>query len=530
MADIEKNNITSTDDNTESVDDILAEILNADGSFREEFTGLFAKYIGDEAAISSVPKIDLSDRRDEPGVRDRAVFESSDVHFAREKSVDERIEDKIPEEFREIYSEASSEAQRPEYTSTGNVKYPTMGVGASEQRVVYDADWEEKAKAEAARLERVRQDRMLRGDSTYVRSFVTRSSYSGRKNPFIDDLSDAPSSPASSEGSLYIDPLSKDSDFEGKPDNSQYYNDNKKPFFREGFSVVQKNNVAASGKTEKKSGGKTITSSGNDGLYTGDYRNNTAKNSQQGDNSWLQVDDRSAKKKKKGTYKKKDRKSSKGAPVGKVTERIRVEENNDASADNNSLPAETQKRRVYLYDGKDVETVADETKGLRSTVAEIVDKYNKRNEEDEQRRLEELERIEEEKRIEKQRQEQRRAHIAKLKKNMSPELADAVDDAENEDESFAEYEDFSTEPVKNKFKAAKKKKNTDKALPNANINGENYLEKLSTDDEASQADDGLRKEAAVQNDKASKMSGKKKDGNNKQKVQPMKSNRRKDKK
>lgn len=510
---MERNNIPVNEPETESVDDILAEILNTDGSFREEFTGLIAKYIGDGEASVSVPRVDLSDRRDETGVRGRAVFESSDINFIRERSVDERIEDKIPDEFREIYSEASSDAQKPGYTSSGNVKYPTMGVGASEQRVVYDADWEEKAKAEAARLERVRQDRMLRGDSTYVRSFVTRASYSGRKNPFIDELSDAPAA-VSRTNSLYIDPLSRDADFEVQPDNSAYYNDNKKSFFREGFSVIQKSNVAASGKTEKNISGKRAPITENEAFYTGADRNSPVRREEKRDTSWLQVDDRSAKKKKKGSYKTNEKRSANGTPVGTVTEKISIGEDvtsGKAVSETDAAP----KSRVYLYDGKDVETVADETKGLRSTVAEIVEKYNKRSEADEQRKKEELERLQEQKRIEQQLLEQRRAHIEELRKDMSPELANAVADAENDDGSFDEYEDFSTIPQEKKSKD--RSREVIERKEESAVKAE-YLEKLDSDIPA--VDD-----IPAENDV-----GKEKDGNKKQKSQPKKKNRRKGKK
>ncbi len=516
MADIDKNNVQTNDGDELTVDDILAEILNSDGSFKDEFNGLAAKYIVDETILSS-SKIDLSDRRDEPGIRDKAIYESGDIRFTREKSVDERIEEKIPDEFREIYSEASSEAQRPEYTSTGNVKYPTMGVGASEQRVVYDAEWEAKAKAEAARLERARQDRMLRGDSTYVRSFVAGSAYRARKNPFIDDLSDAPSVPVSPTGALYIDPLSKDDDFEGKSDSSQYYNDNKKPFFPEGFSVIQKNKVAASGKTEKTSGGKSITASGNDSFYTG-KSGMVSKQTSESNTDWLKVDDKYNGKKKKSSYRKKGKKDAGKQPVGKVTDRIRVDESVKALPEKNeTADSENKRKRVYLYDGKDVKTVADETKGLRSTVAEIVDKYNKRSEEDEKKRLAEISRLEEEKRIAQQQKEERRAHIEMLKKGMSPELADAVDDAEKEDSVFDEYEDFSTIPVRNSKGKSSRKAAPAAKTPEKKFAGENYLEKLNdSSDEAGEAsEDNEEKE---------------KNGKNKQKMQPKKNTRRKDKK
>lgn len=516
MADTEKYNVPANESAVESVDDILAEILNTDGSFREEFTGLIAKYIGEGDASVTVPKVDLSDRSDEDILRSRAVYDSGDMRFSKEKSVDERIEDKIPDEFRDIYSEASSEAQRPEYTSSGSVRYPTMGVGASEQRVVFDADWEEKAKLEAARLERVRQDRMLRGDSTYVRSYVTRASYSGRKNPFIDELSDAPAA-LSRTNSLYIDPISRDADFEVQPDNSQFYNDNKKSFFQEGFSVIQKSNVAASGKTGKNSGGKRSAVTENDALYTGASRNSSSVSTSKNDTSWLQVDDRSAKKKKKGSHKTKNSTSPSGKRVGTVGERITVE-NKGTPREDNMAAEEKQKNRVYLYDGKDVESVADETKGLRSTVAEIVDKYNKRTEADEQKKKEELARLEEEKRLEKLRLEERRAHIEELKKDMSPELACAVDTAEKEDGSFDEYEDFSTEPREKKSVSY----STGKSLPvvkkAADNSSDNYLERLGDDTDALPENDTVKKFE------------REKDGNKKQKIQPKKNNRRKGRK
>ena len=39
-----------------------------------------------------------------------------------------------------VYSAAASQAQRPEFTANGGVRYPSMGVGDSEERVVYDAE------------------------------------------------------------------------------------------------------------------------------------------------------------------------------------------------------------------------------------------------------------------------------------------------------------------------------------------------------------------------------------------------------
>ena len=57
-----KNNEVITE---ESVDDILAGILNPDGTFNDDFNGLFAKYVGGGVNTAPVPDVDLSDRSDE---------------------------------------------------------------------------------------------------------------------------------------------------------------------------------------------------------------------------------------------------------------------------------------------------------------------------------------------------------------------------------------------------------------------------------------------------------------------------------
>ena len=61
MADTDKNK--NNDIGTEeSVDDILAGILNPDGTFNDEFNGLFARYVGGGQPAAVVPDADLSDR------------------------------------------------------------------------------------------------------------------------------------------------------------------------------------------------------------------------------------------------------------------------------------------------------------------------------------------------------------------------------------------------------------------------------------------------------------------------------------
>ena len=406
----------------ESVDDILAGILNPDGSFNDKFNGLLKKYVGGEAAENPFPvKTDISDRRDEQPVS-RVEYEAPrDISFAGHTDVDERIEEKIPAALRASYYEAAAEAQRPGFTSTGDVRYPAMGVGAAEERVIFDADWEETAKKEAQRLERVRQDRMLRGDSAYARSYATMSSYN-RNSVYMP-----PEAPASA----YIDPLSRDTDFESATLDSQYYSSTKKSFFPEGFSVTQRNNYASGGKTEKSRSARSM------------YSDMPSR----ADSDWLKVEEK-PQKRKMGLFGRK-----KTAPVREgihpsVDEAI---ERLERQLNEKEAPAveESAHVRVNPFDGEDILAAQKEAQGLRSTVAEIVDKYNKRSEEDERRRLEEEARLEDERREAELRERRRLEEIRLLKENMSLEFAKGVEEAEAHTD-FDEYEDFSTEPREEK--------------------------------------------------------------------------------
>lgn len=423
MSDSEKKNLSSASE--ESVDDILAGILNPDGSFNDEFNGLFAKYVGGNNAPYVPVNVDLSDRNGDVAVHEKVEYEAEDAFVPSEPTVDERIEEKLPESIREAFSQAAMDVTRPEFTASGDVRYPSVGVGASEQRVVYDADWEESAKIEAARRERVRQDRMLRGDSAYARSFVTREPYYNVPSLYYVQQ---PASP-------YIDPLSRDADLERPDQNSQYFSSTKKPFFPEGFSVIQKNNASSSGKTER-------TGSGNP------YRNTYVSS----DTSWLQVDEKPLKKKKRRFFGKKDETIP---PERKPS----VDEAIDAALNpskENEPSQESTSAGVPYFAGERLDAVKEETAGLRSTVQEIVDKYNKRTQEEERRRLEELARQEEIRREAELRERRRLEEVRALKEQMGPELSDALDSAETE-EAFDEYDDFSTEaapstkeiPVKN---------------------------------------------------------------------------------
>ncbi len=484
MSDFEAKNPVIND--AESVDDILAAILNPDGSFNDEFNGLLKKYVGGDSEGTVLPVVDISDRRDEtPVVFTRVEYEEQEeISFeAPVKDVNERIEEKIPEEMRTVFAQASAEAQRPEFTSTGDVRYPTMGVGAAEERVVFDADWEETAKKEAARLERVRRDRMLRGDSAYARSFDSPAAYMPGRMYYVDN-----SAPASE----YIDPLSRDSDFEGAREGSQYYSSSRKTFFPEGFSVTQKNNMASGGKTERMRSGSTAYMRGNAPVSS--------------DKSWLQVEEKPAKKK-MGLFSKKKKSEtavSRQSAIREDYEDILPDIIREAPEVENVQEEGTVRVNALPFDAEEISSVEQETEGLRSTVAEIVDKYNKRSEEDERKRLAEQVRLEEERREKELKERRRLEEIRVIKEQMSPEVVEAVESADAED-SFDEYEDFSTEPVNAPAVQEKKEKNTatEKAFgvvfdPSVFENESDIvaqlIEKIS-DTEAAEKENGEEKEA-----------------------------------
>ena len=186
---------------------------------------------------------------------------------------------------------------------------------------------------------------------------------------------------------------------------------------------AQRNNYASGGKTER----------------TRSVRNDFAGASSVRDTSWLQVEEKPQKK--RGLFGRR-----KPAPVSReavpsVEEAIERLEREKQTAD---APAEAQTSPVKpaFTGGEELTAVAKETEGLRSTVAEIVDKYNKRNEEDERRRIEEEARLEEERREAELRERRRLEEIRQIKEGMSPELKEAVESADAEDD-FGEYEDFS---------------------------------------------------------------------------------------
>ncbi len=264
MADNEKNPINGEDlskNSGESAEDILAEILSSDGTFNSEFNGLFERYLGvNSVGVSSVaPPVFTPAVQSRPEVGtgyskqigQRVEYESPEYVSQQHKGRQSDFEGKLPVNVREVYSSTASQAQKPEFTAQGTVRYPVMGVGEAEERVVYDADWEEKARKEAAHLERVRQDNMLRGDSAWARSFVSGGI------PMASRVPNAVKRPAVNPA--FIDPLSDDGT--GNISFAQHKVETeekkeKKSFFQEGFSATQVKSNVADGKTEANISGK----------------------------------------------------------------------------------------------------------------------------------------------------------------------------------------------------------------------------------------------------------------------------------
>ena len=172
--------------NNESVDEILRDIMKEDGTFNDDFNELFSRYLGGSADDLRVT--DLSDRTQDEPIGSRVEFsEETGRAFREEKNTERRISEKLSPQVREIYSEAVYSSAQPEFTNEGTVKYPSMGVGESEERVVYDAEWEERAKKEAQRREQIRRENMLRGDSAYGRSFRFSGADERSPKPYVNN-------------------------------------------------------------------------------------------------------------------------------------------------------------------------------------------------------------------------------------------------------------------------------------------------------------------------------------------------------
>lgn len=425
----------------ESVDDILAGILNKDGSFNEEFGALLTKYLGEDAAhVASLRGIDLSDRMDEPRYRPRTEYRDPAEPYAYDRDgrdFDRRIGERMPEDVRYMYREAAADAQRPEFTSNGGVRYPAMGIGDSEERVVYDAEWEERARQEAARLQRVREDRMLRGDSTYVRSFVAN----GR--------------PMRGPGrSPLIDPLSADDDFDDVYRNDRRRQDDRSSFFQEGPPVTKARNRAGRQNAADGAGGRTrrraaYAASPEEDVF--DSFSDAYESEQTARAAWLQPDEGNEAGRRRRNERRRgqrnqitstlrddyDRMSVLREDEGGRPVRYAAEEETLTQPPRAKRPPEPEKpeETAPRVDPEELTRTARETEGLRTTVAEIVDKYNKRSEEE----IEAQERALREKLA---RQEAERIARENFLKNLPPELAEALKE-ENADEAAFAYDDFS---------------------------------------------------------------------------------------
>ncbi len=233
----------------ESVDEILAEIMG-DGGDNDDFSGLFARYLGGGRAHETFAAENDTRRR----VEYEAPPEGRDVSVAKKGG----FEEKLPEGMRVVYDAVEEEARRPEFTSSGEVRYPSMGYGEEEERVVYDASWEEQAKKDAAKREARRRSAALMGDGAYARSFVSggmpmanRSSTADRNNSanrrYIDPLDDDDTPPQPVRASARE--ISKLREREEEKVRNSEKSDKQNSFFQDGFSERSGNPAAADGKT-----------------------------------------------------------------------------------------------------------------------------------------------------------------------------------------------------------------------------------------------------------------------------------------
>ena len=441
----------------ETVDDILAGILNKDGSFNEEFGELLTKYLGEDAAhVASLRGIDLSSRLDEPRLRQRVEYEAPDDRYGYdgygygpERDVDRRIEEKMPEDVRYMYSAAASQAQRPEFTASGGVRYPAMGVGDSEERVVYDAEWEERARQEAARLQRVREDRMLRGDSTYVRSFVAGGRPMRGRSPFID-------------------PLSSDDDFDDNYRGDQRRQNDGNSFFQEGPPVRQARNRAGRQRNTGSAGGRTgsarMMRDGNPGREdVFESFSDSYEKAERSRAAWMQPDEEISSGRRRRSDRRRDQLPRITSTLRDDYDRMSGMMEGEYGPERRERPPEypeqpeldpmgerftaafhrnrpeeppaEEEPRPDRVDPAELALVQEQRQGLRSTVSEIVNKYDRRSEEEAAAR----ERAERE---ERERQEAERLARESFLRNLSSEVASALDEEDGFEKLSEDYEDL----------------------------------------------------------------------------------------
>ena len=131
-----------------NVDDILTEILGGNGAYSTGYHDMFSKYSAQSAEVTpeeTTGRIGGNFPRRDYGAE-------ADAALAADRRVEENISRKMAPSVRNAVQRESQDVQRPEFTVNGGVRYPSRGVGESGERVVFDADWEEEAKEEAARI------------------------------------------------------------------------------------------------------------------------------------------------------------------------------------------------------------------------------------------------------------------------------------------------------------------------------------------------------------------------------------------
>ena len=188
-----------------AVDDILDEIMQGVNGYSTDFNNMYSKYNTPGADEGEDP---YNGRLPVHAFPRRNYSVEAEEALAAEKATDDRINRKVAPSVREAYVRETQDAVRPEFSPDGKVHYPSFGVGESEERVVFDADWETQAKEEAARIDQFRRGNMLRGDSGYARSAFQFTGadepvtpVKRKKSTFVDPLSDEAGAPAPADGS-----------------------------------------------------------------------------------------------------------------------------------------------------------------------------------------------------------------------------------------------------------------------------------------------------------------------------------------
>lgn len=387
----------------ESVDDILSDILNSDGTFNENYNNLFAKYMGAEINSGSASAYDISDHTTDgvtgfiPGYESSVVDDS--LYYDTEKNIRKKLGANT-----EAYDNQINAEKRPLYTSNGNVRYPSIGSGASEERVVYDAEWEKSAKFEQEKLQRYYEQNPYKEQVSgcYAAGGVELSRNSYR--PVIEQ----PTSP-------FVDPISEDDDFDRYWER-QYEQNQKKSFFQEGLRSNRLRNDSAVNEDRNNANGKK----------------NNPNNFSSGD--WMAVE----RKKHSGRYKKDRSAIPDRSPLPRTADSPNLNSTGVITSKNKTV------QRSYISKSEIEEKALEaETIHLRDTVASIVDKYDKKKHDEliEKANAERI-RLENEKRKQAE-QALLKAKKAKQRLGISENVCYALDIEEEKPFSQDVYDDFS---------------------------------------------------------------------------------------